>query len=299
MRVLRSSRRAMRGSVGAPTKPRPARPPLPPRREPVPAVVQGARTRLQTLGEMVKFSGGALARIPQSLRYGREIWWYAAFIAIGSTPVALVLTYFTGSECSIEAYYSLSQIGAQSLAGVFNAICDTREITPLFFGFAIGAKVGCGLVAELGTMRVNEEIDALEVMGIPSKIYLVSTRMLATFIVLPFMYLLALGVSYLGSYVVQVFQVPAGTISSGIYSDYFYRFLNLQDLGFSLIKAVVFAFLIVCVAVYYGYNVTGGAVGIGRAVARTMALALVITVVVNALLTQIFWGTNPNLPIQI
>ncbi|PZR81344.1 MAG: ABC transporter permease, partial [Candidatus Aeolococcus gillhamiae] len=97
----------------------------------------------------------------------REVWWYAAFLAIGSTPIALVLTYFTGSECSIEAYYSLSQIGAQSLAGVFNAICDTREITPLFFGFAIGAKVGCGLVAELGTMRVNEEIDALEVMGIP------------------------------------------------------------------------------------------------------------------------------------
>jgi len=210
-----------------------------------------------------------------------------------------VLTYFTGSECSVEAYYSLSQIGAQSLAGVFNAICDTREITPLFFGFAIGAKVGCGLVAELGTMRVNEEIDALEVMGIPSKIYLVSTRMLSCFLVLPFMYLLSLGISYVGSFVVQMYQVPAGTISSGIYGDYFYRFINLQDLAFSMIKAVVFAFLIVCVAVYYGYHVTGGAVGIGKAVAKTMALALVITVVVNALLTQVMWGTNPNLPIQV
>ena len=270
-----------------------------PRRDPRRAIAAGARSRLQTLGQMVLFAGGALARIPQSTRYMREIWWYAAFIAIGSTPVALVLTYFTGSECSVEAYYSLSQIGASSLAGVFNAICDTREITPLFFGFAIGAKVGCGLVAELGTMRVNEEIDALEVMGIPSKIYLVSTRMLAIFMVLPFMYMLSLGISYLGSYVVQMVQVPAGTISSGIYADYFYRFINVQDLVFSMIKAVVFAFLIVCVAVYYGYNVTGGAVGIGKAVARTMALALVITVVVNALLTQIFWGTNPNLPIQV
>jgi phospholipid/cholesterol/gamma-HCH transport system permease protein len=255
------------------------------------------RNGLETLGNVVNFAGGAIAHIPKSTRYMREVWWYAAFLAIGSTPIALVLTYFTGSECSIEAYYSLSQIGAQSLAGVFNAICDTREITPLFFGFAIGAKVGCGLVAELGTMRVNEEIDALEVMGIPSKIYLVSTRMLACFIVLPFMYILALGVSYLGSYVVQMVQVPSGTISSGVYSDYFFRFLNVQDLFFSMIKAVVFAFLIVCVAVYYGYNVTGGAVGIGKAVAKTMAVALVVTVVVNALLTQIFWGTNPNLPI--
>ena len=117
--------------------------------------------------------------------------------------------------------------------------------------------------------------------------------------VLPFMYLLSLGISYVGSYVVQMFQVPAGTISSGIYGDYFYRFINLQDLAFSMIKAVTFAFLIVCVAVYYGYNVTGGAVGIGKAVAKTMAVALVLTVVVNALLTQVFWGVNPNLPIQI
>jgi phospholipid/cholesterol/gamma-HCH transport system permease protein len=276
----------------------PTRPPAPPpKRAPRPSRFTGVRNGIETLGNIVNFAGGAIGHIPKSTRYIREVWWYAAFLAIGSTPIALVLTYFTGSECSIEAYYSLSQIGAQSLAGVFNAICDTREITPLFFGFAIGAKVGCGLVAELGTMRVNEEIDALEVMGIPSKIYLVSTRMLACFMVLPFMYILALGVSYLGSYVVQMVQVPSGTISSGVYTDYFFRFLNLQDLFFSMIKAVVFAFLIVCVAVYYGYNVTGGAVGIGKAVAKTMAVALVVTVVVNALLTQIFWGTNPNLPI--
>src|SRR5438046_8636873 len=127
------------------------------------------------------------------------------------------MTYFSGAESSVEAYHTLHQLGgSESYAGIFNALCDLREITPLFFGFAIGAKVGCGLVAQLGTMRVNEEIDALEVMGIHSKIYLVSTRMLACFMVLPFMYLLSLGISYVGSYVVQMFQVPAGTISSGI-----------------------------------------------------------------------------------
>jgi phospholipid/cholesterol/gamma-HCH transport system permease protein len=261
------------------------------------SVATSVRDRTRTLGEIVQFAGTGVAQIPQSTRYAREVWWYAAFLAIGSTPIALILTYFTGSECSVEAYYSLSQIGAQSLAGVFNAICDTREITPLFFGFAVGAKVGCGLVAELGTMRVNEEIDALQVMGMPTRVYLVSTRMLACFIVLPFMYLLALVVSYLGSYIVQHYQIAQ--ISDGVYWDYFYRFINVQDLIFSMIKAVTFAFLIVCVAVYYGYNVTGGAVGIGRAVAKTMATALVLTVVVNALLTQLFWGNNPNLPIQI
>lgn len=261
------------------------------------AALSRVRGWSRTLGEIVQFAFVTVVQIPQSLRYMREVWWYAAFIAIGSTPVALVLTTATGAECSVEAYYSLSQIGALTLTGVFNAICDTREITPLFFGFAIGAKVGCGLVAELGTMRVNEEIDALEIMSIPTRVYLVSVRMLACLIVLPFMYLLSLAVSYLGSYLVQHFQIRQ--VSDGVYFDYFWRFLNTQDLIFSMTKAVVFAILIVSVAVYYGYNVTGGAVGIGRAVAKTMATALVMVVVVNAVLTQIFWGNNPNLPIQI
>ena len=123
----------------------------------------------------------------------------------------------TGAECSVEAYYSLSQIGALTLTGVFNAICDTREITPLFFGFAIGAKVGCGLVAELGTMRVNEEIDALEIMSIPTRVYLVSVRMLACFIVLKAS---AIGVDVkTGSffrYMVPAFPpVPSATCSTG------------------------------------------------------------------------------------
>src|SRR3979411_694428 len=120
------------------------------------------------VGKILVFGGGVLGQPPQRVaRYMGEVWWYAAFLAIGSTPVVLLLVAFTGLQCSVEAYYSLSQIGAQGLVGVFNALCDMREITPLFFGFALGAKIGCGLVAELGTMRVNEEIDALDVMAMP------------------------------------------------------------------------------------------------------------------------------------
>jgi len=248
------------------------------------------------LGEIVLFALKAITQVPRALRYRNEIWWYAAFLAVGSTPVALVMTYFSGSECSVEAYYSLHQLGgAESLAGVFNALCDMREITPLFFGFAIGAKVGCGLVAELGTMRINEEIDALETMGVPSVPFLVTTRMIAALLVLPLMYVLALATSFVASWVVQRFQI--GLVSNGVYFSYFWRFTNLTDFGYSLIKAVVFAFLVICVGVYYGYHVRGGAVGIGRAVAKTMAVSLVVIVVVNAILTQIFWGVNPNLPI--
>ncbi len=253
---------------------------------------------LDVLGSIIVFSARAFREVPRSLRYMSEIWWYASFLAVSSTPVALVITYFSGSECSVEAYYSLHQLGgAESLTGVFNALCDMREITPLFFGFAIGAKVGCGIVAELGTMRINEEIDALETMGVPSVAYLVSTRMLAALMVMPLMYVLSLAASFLASWIVQHFQI--GLVSDGIYFSYFWRYSNLQDLLFSMIKAITFAFTIVCVAVYYGYHVTGGAVGIGRAVAKTMAVSLVMTVVLNAVLTQLFWGQNPNLPIPI
>src|SRR5438309_8107053 len=175
------------------------------------------------LGEIILFAVAALRSIPRALRYRREIWWYAAFLAISSSPVALVMTYFTGSECSVEAYYSLHQLGgAESLAGVFNALCDTREITPLFFGFAIGAKVGCGLVAELGTMRVNEEVDALETMGIPSVPFLVSTRVIASLLVLPCMYVLSLATSFFASWVVQRFQ--SRLVCNGVCFSYFWRF---------------------------------------------------------------------------
>jgi len=248
------------------------------------------------LGAIVLFAAAAIAGIPRAMKHAGEVWWYAAFLAVSSTPVALVITYFSGSECSVEAYYSLHQLGgAEALAGTFNALCDLREITPLFFGFAIGAKVGCGIVAELGTMRINEEIDALETMGIHAVRFLVSTRMAAALMVMPLMYVLALATSFLASWIVQKYQI--GLVSDGIYFSYFWRFTNIQDLIFSLIKAITFAFTIICVAVYYGFHVTGGPVGIGKAVAKTMAVSLVMTVVLNAVLTQVFWGTNPNLPI--
>ncbi len=252
---------------------------------------------IDTFGAILTFAGRAIAGIPRSLRYAREIWWYAAFLAVGSTPVALVITYISGSECSVEGYYSLAQLGgAQSLVGIFNALCDTREITPLFFGFAIGAKVGCGIVAELGTMRINQEIDAVETMGIPSVVYLVSTRIVASMIVLPLTYIFSLATSYLASWIVQRYQFGA-QVSAGVYFDYFWRFTNSQDLAFSILKAVVFAIVIVIVAVHQGYHAHGGAVGIGRAVARTMAISLVLVVVFNAAMTEMFWGHNPNFPI--
>src|SRR5258707_10001680 len=106
------------------------------------SIAAGARTRIKTLGEIVGFAGTGVVQIPQSTRYMREVWWYAAFLAIGSTPIALVLTYFTGSEGSVEAYYSLSQIGAQSLAGGVKALREHPSSTPPLFRLVLRGQGG-------------------------------------------------------------------------------------------------------------------------------------------------------------
>jgi phospholipid/cholesterol/gamma-HCH transport system permease protein len=159
----------------------------------------------------------------------------------------------------------------------------------------LSAKVGTGIVAELGAMRISEEIDALEVMGVNSMTFLCATRLLAAWMVLPFMYMGAIGVAYLGSYIAIVDQV--GYISSGGYLLIFWQFQNPGDYLFSLIKGMTMATAIVLVGCYYGYTASGGPVGVGRATAKSMALNLVLVNVIDAVGTQIFWGGNPRAPI--
>jgi phospholipid/cholesterol/gamma-HCH transport system permease protein len=178
---------------------------------------------------------------------------------------------------------------------VFAAWCNLREAVPLVFGYMMSAKVGTGIVAELGAMRISEEIDALEVMGVDSMTFLCATRLLAAWLVLPFMYIGAIGVAYVGSYIAIVHQV--GYISSGGYLLIFWQFQNPGDFLFSVIKGMTMATAIVLVGCYYGYNAGGGPVGVGQATARSMALNLVLVNVIDALGTQIFWGGNPRAPI--
>ena len=141
-------------------------------------------------------------------------------------------------------------------------------------------------------MRINEEIDALEVMGIDSMTFLCATRLLAAWMVLPFMYIAAIGVAYLASYIAVVQQV--GYVSSGGYLLIFWQFQNPPDFLFSLIKGMTMATAIVLVGCYYGYNASGGPVGVGTATAKSMVLNLVFVTLIGMLGTQVFWGANPR-----
>lgn len=261
----------------------------------------GVRSKLEQwiedFGRVVKFG----TEVTVDVYNGRVMTFFgetlrqAGVLIIGSAIVIWILMFFVGLQCGIEGAYSLRAFGAPAYAGVFTAWCDLREIAPYAFGYMMCAKVGTGIVAELGSMRINDEVDALEVMGIDSVLFLASTRLLASWLVLPFLYVTGVAGAFLASYLAVVQQV--GDVSSGSYSLIFWLFQNPPDLLFSLIKAMVIATFVVIIACYYGYNVTGGPVGVGTATAKSMVANIVVVHLVGMMGTVFFWGANPRAPI--
>jgi phospholipid/cholesterol/gamma-HCH transport system permease protein len=179
-------------------------------------------------------------------------------------------------------------IGASSFAGLATQICGLREMWGYMFAYVFAAKVGCGLVAEIGSMRISEEIDALESVGVEPMSFLIATRLLAVWLTVPLMYAVAMVFGTLGSYLVVVVQLR-GT-SFGQWAALHFSTQTLSDNVLSIIKVTVTANFIALVGMYYGYRARGGPVGVGAATARSMIVNLVMIHVVGAGLTQLFWG---------
>jgi phospholipid/cholesterol/gamma-HCH transport system permease protein len=255
------------------------------------------RDWIASLGDIAKFAARTVALVwsGRVFTFFGEALRQAGILILGSTIVIWGLAFILGLQCGIEGAYFSRSVGAPANAGVFSAWCDLREIIPYAFGYMMAAKVGTGLVAEIGAMRISDEIDALEVMGISSMTFLCATRLLAAWMVLPFMYLAAVGAGFLASYIAVVQQI--GEVSSGGFFLIFWMFQNPPDLLYSLIKGMAMATLIVIVGAYYGYTASGGPVGVGTATAKSMVLNVVGVHLVGMLGTQVFWGTNPRAPI--
>ena len=256
------------------------------------------REWLVATGEIARFTGLIVRDVWSGtvMHFFGETLRQAGILILYSTLVIWALVFTTGlGTCGIEAAYFNQSVGAPTYSGVFAAWCNLREAVPYAFGYMMAAKVGTGIVAELGAMRISEEIDALEVMGVNSVTFLCATRLLAAWIVLPFMYIGAIGVAYLASYIAIVKQI--GYVSSGGYLLIFWQFQNVPDLLFSVTKGMLMATAIVLVACYYGYNASGGPVGVGTATAKSMVLNLVFVTLIGMLGTQVFWGGNPRAPI--
>src|SRR5437660_2020249 len=252
---------------------------------------------VEAFGEIAKFTSrivGEVLRL-RVLKFFGEALRQAGILIVSSTMVIWGLVFIIGLQCGIEGAYFNRAVGAPAYAGVFAAWCDLRELVPYAFGYMMAAKVGTGIVAELGSMRISDEIDALEVMGIDSMTFLCGTRLLAAWIVLPFIYIASIGSGFFASYLVVVQQI--GDVSSGGFFLIFWQFQNPPDLLYSVIKVLAMATVIVLVGTYYGYTAGGGPVGVGTATAKSMVLNTVMVHLVGMLGTQIFWGANPRAPI--
>ena len=261
--------------------------------------VGGATNGFRFLGAMVLFTAEAVRAVPLVLaRYRSEVARQMGELTLGTglfitftgtLGVVLAESLFIGIEVGVEGYQSLNLIGIAPLTGFISAYGNTREIAPLIAAVAIAAQIGCKFTSQLGAQRISEEIDALEVMAIPSVPYLVTTRLIGAFTVLVPLYLVGLFGSYIATQLtVTIFFGQ----SLGTYEHYFHLFLQPVDIGYSVLKVVVFTAFITVIHTFYGYHATGGPAGVGRAVARAIRATTVMIAVSDVLMTMLFWGLH-------
>jgi phospholipid/cholesterol/gamma-HCH transport system permease protein len=267
-------------------------------------VVQRPLAALEDLGEQLSFFGRSLAWVPRALpAYGKEISRLVAEVSLGSGALVVVagsvgvigfMTFFTGTEVGLEGYQGLNQIGISAFAGFVSAYFNTREIAPLVAGLGLTATVGAGFTAQLGAMRISEEIDALEVMGIPSVPYLVTTRIIAGLIAVVPLYIVGLFFSYFATkfIVVDYFHQSGGT-----YDHYFHQFLVPIDVFYSFLKVIIFSVVIMLIHCYYGYYARGGPAGVGVAVGRAVRTSIVAINIIDLFLSLALWGANATVRI--
>ena len=253
-----------------------------------------------SIGSFVSFSGKALKSLFVDLifrrKYFKEVERQISDIVVGAGAVVVgggmifviaAMSLATGATVGIQGYEGLRALGAESLTGIVASFGNIREITPLIAGVALAAQIGASFTAELGAKRISDEIDALEVMSVPSITYLVSTRILAALIALVPLYLVSIFASFFASKFVTTSLLG---LSEGIYDNYFRLFLPPIDIVYSLIKAAVFAVLVVLIHCWFGYYATGGPAGVGIAVGKAIRTSIVTIVIVNLFLSYLFWG---------
>ncbi|MCP3786994.1 ABC transporter permease [Micromonospora sp. A3M-1-15] len=259
---------------------------------------------LDDLGGQLAFHLRALAWAPRTLRrYRREVIRLLAEVSFGTGALAVFggtvgvicfLTFFTGTEVGLQGYQALDQLGSSAFTGFVSAYFNTREISPLVAALALSATVGCGFTAQLGAMRISEEVDALEVMGVPSLPFLVTTRMIAGFIAVIPLYVLGLLASYLATRTIAVGYYGQ---SAGTYDYYFHLFLPPADVLWSFGKVLVFSVIVVLVHCWYGYHAQGGPAAVGIAVGRAVRTAIVAVNVVDFFLSLAIWGATTTVRI--
>lgn len=261
---------------------------------------------LASMGHVGVFVVTAVGHIPHCLRfYRKEVLRLIAEVGMGTGAMAVIggtvaiigfVTLAAGSLIAIQGFASLGNIGVAAFTGFFAALANIRVVAPVVSGTALAATVGAGATAELGAMRISEEVDALEVMGVKSLSFLVSTRLVAGMVVIIPLYALALLLSFLSAQLVTTLFYGQ---SVGTYEHYFHTFLRVDDVMWSFLEVIIMSMVVLLNHAYFGYYASGGAVGVGEAVGRSMRTSLISNVVVVLLFSLALYGTDPNFNLTV
>ncbi|MET9214068.1 MULTISPECIES: ABC transporter permease [unclassified Nocardia] len=256
---------------------------------------------LARVGDHALFYVKALAYAPfaavhhrrETIRLIAEISMGAGALAVFGGTVVIVgfLTLATGGTLAVQGYSSLGDIGIEALTGFLAAFINVRISAPVVAGIGLAATFGAGTTAQLGAMRINEEIDALESMAIEPVSYLVGTRIVAGMIAITPLYALAVVASFVASRFTTVFLLGQ---SPGLYDHYFTTFLNPVDLAWSFAQALLMALTVLLIHTYFGFHAAGGPAGVGLAVGNAVRTSLIAVVSVTLLISLAVYGANGN-----
>jgi phospholipid/cholesterol/gamma-HCH transport system permease protein len=265
-----------------------------------------AARQLDDIGQMTWFGAVAVGQMAHAVRnYRKETLRLIAQIGMGTGAMAVIggtaaivgfVTLSGTSLVAIQGFASLGNIGVEAFTGFFAALINVRIAAPVVTGIAMAATVGAGATAELGAMRISEEIDALEVMGIKSISFLATTRIVAGLVVIIPLYAVAIIMSFLSP---QVTTTVLYRQSSGTYDHYFRTFLRPDDVGWSFVEAIIITAVVITTHCYYGYTASGGPVGVGEAVGRSMRFSLVSVQVVILAAGLALYGVDPNFALTV
>src|ERR1700741_11761 len=253
------------------------------------------------IGSQMRFYVTTLGSIPDAvINYRTEMLRLIAQMGLGTAALAMIggtvvivgfLTMTTGALVAVQGYNQLASVGIEALTGFASAFFNVRLIVPGTTSVALSATIGAGATAQIGAMRINEEIDALEVIGIRSVTYLASTRVLAGVVVVIPLYCVAVMMAFLAARTGTTAIYGQG---SGVYDHYFGTFLNPTDLIWSFFQCVAMTVVIMLVHTYYGYTASGGPAGVGEAVGRAVRTSMVIAAVEIVLITLAVYGQSGN-----
>ncbi|MBJ8342126.1 ABC transporter permease [Antrihabitans sp. YC3-6] len=256
----------------------------------------------ETIGYVLSFAWQAISAIPLTLRKYRAetlrtitdmTWGRGSLIVGGGTvPMLIVLGMVMGASVGIESFATLDMIGLGPVTGVVSAFANTRELAPIAAGIGFAAQAGCRMTAQIGSMRISEEIDALEALGLRSIPFVVTTKVIAGAVAIVPTFLIALILSYAScSAVIVVFHGQAG----GVYDHYFFQFVSGWDVTAAVIKILIFGIAVILIHCYQGFVATGGPEGVGIASGRAVRASFVAIIALDMLLSIALWGFNSSI----